>query len=97
MLARIFHRPKFGKPKLTFMVSRDSHVWNTFSQFIHPVLPQIPVGLVDRANVTTPRTTLVGNFTSRQRLEVRLWFVTGRQKGVGSIGAPASGTASIGS
>ena len=52
------------------MVTGQDHVGDLGGNVVHPLLPQVPVGLVDDGDVTTLRTTLVGLLASRQRDEV---------------------------
>lgn len=56
-----------------FMVTRQDHVGNLESDVVEPLLPQIPVGLIQHAHITTLRATLVGDFARGQGLLVLLW------------------------
>ena len=63
------------------MVSGVDHVWDTGGDWVHPVLPQIPVGLVHGGEVTTFGTSLVGDLAGRQGVVEEVVIVTGRNGG----------------
>lgn len=67
------------------VVTGQNHVRQLETDIVHPLLPQIPVGLIDDAHVPSERTALVGFFTSWERCVVALWVVTRGQLTVGSI------------
>lgn len=56
-----------------FVVTRQDHVGNLQSDVVEPLLPEIPVGLIQHAHITTLRATLIGDFASWQGLLVLLW------------------------
>lgn len=60
------------------MVTGQNHVRNLLGNATHPLLPQIPVGLVDNTHITTLGTTLVGDLASRQRLLVLIGDTAGQ-------------------
>lgn len=60
------------------MVTGENHVRDLLGNATHPLLPQIPVGLVDGAHITTLGTTLVRDLALRQRLLVLLSDTTGQ-------------------
>lgn len=49
------------------VVTGKNHVWHLGGDVVEPLLPEIPVGFVDDAHVTTLWTTLVGDFSRGQR------------------------------
>jgi hypothetical protein len=50
----------------SLVVTRQNHVRNLGGDGVHPLLPQIPVGLVQNRHITALRSTLVGDLTGRQ-------------------------------
>jgi hypothetical protein len=68
------------------VVSRHDHVWYTRRDGVHPVLPEVPVRLVDDVHVATLRATLVGNLTGREG-SIVLWRdgTTARKLGRGTV------------
>lgn len=65
-----------------FVISRVRVVWYFGGDVAHPSLPNIPVGFVDGARVTTEWTSIIGNLASRKRLVVHRVFIT-----LGELGA----------
>lgn len=57
---------------------------NLHGDFVHPLLPEIPVGLVDDTDVSTVRSTLVGNLSGREG-DVVLGGQATRESAVGSV------------
>lgn len=55
--------------------------YNLGCDVAHPPLPDVPVGLINGAGVTTERTSVVGNFASGKRLSVHWVFVALRELG----------------
>ena len=55
---------KLGTSRL--VVSRVGHVGDFHGDGVHPVLPQVPIGLVHGAEITTLRSTLVGDLALRE-------------------------------
>jgi len=66
------HIKIFSKTWMTYDLGRD---------VAHPSLPNIPVGLIDGARVTTKGSSIIGNLAGRQRLVVNRVFVTLRELG----------------
>ena len=73
------------------MVSGQNHVGDLLGDVAHPLLPQIPVGLVDDAHVTTLGTTLVGDLALGKRLLVLGGDDTTRQLRAGAVVADGPG------
>lgn len=69
----------------SLVVTGQNHVRNLGGNITHPLLPQIPVRLVQGANITTLGTTLVGDFALGQGLLVLVR--DGSTTGQGSAGA----------
>lgn len=61
------------------MISRKDHVWDFEGDIVEPLLPKIPICLVDHRDVTAKRTTLVGVFTRGEGRVVALGVVAGRE------------------
>lgn len=59
---------KLGTSSL--VVTGQDHVGDLGGDVVHPLLPQVPVGLVDHGDVTTLRTTLVGHLARGKRDQV---------------------------
>lgn len=54
----------------SLVVTGQNHVGNLLGDITHPLLPQIPVRLIQDANITTLRATLVGNLALGEGLLV---------------------------
>jgi len=54
----------------SLVVTRQDHVGDLGGDVVHPLLPQVPVGLIDDGDVTTLRTTLVRDLASGKRDQV---------------------------
>jgi len=69
----------------SLVVTRQDHVWKLGGDGVHPLLPKIPVGLVEDVHVTTLRTTLVGDLASGERnVNVLGWIWRTTWKGGGA-------------
>ena len=49
------------------MVAREDHIRDLSSDLVHPLLPEIPVGLVQHAHIAALGAALVGDLASRKR------------------------------
>lgn len=67
------------------MVARQNHIWHLETDVVHPLLPQVPVGLKNHAHVSSLGYTLVWDLALGQGRFVALWVVTRRQLAVGAI------------
>lgn len=66
------------------MVSRKNHVRHLHGDTVDPLLPQIPIRLIQDTHVTTTRTTLVGDLAVRERSLV-VWRHTARKLAVAAV------------
>lgn len=67
------------------MITGKDHVRNLGGQRVDPLLPQIPVGLVQNTHITTLGSTLVRDFTLGQRRLVFRRNVATRELAVGAV------------
>lgn len=73
ILVKIFGQLGIGAIELgtrSLVVSWHDHVRNLRGHRIGPLLPQIPVGLVQHTHITTQWSSLAGNFACREGLEI---------------------------
>lgn len=69
----------------SLMVTRQDHVWNFGGQVVGPLLPQVPVGLVEDTHVTTLRSSLIGDLARWQRNQI----LGGNRVSAGKLGRSA--------
>lgn len=67
------------------MVTGQDHVRHLQGDVVEPLLPEVPIRLVDHRDITAERAALAGVLALRDRRVVALWVITGWQLGASAV------------